>query len=91
MEVDPADVLSRDLDMATPRFALSPLDWSDVSDLFAHFSDPRVIEFLDIDVLTDREEAEGIIAWARTSRAEACTASVSCGPSVQHALRIRSA
>lgn len=37
---------------------------TDVDDLFAHFSDPVVTEFLDFAPLSRREEAEDIIAWA---------------------------
>ena len=40
------------------------LDAQDVGDLFAHFSDPAVTEYLDIAPLTGKERAAEIIAWA---------------------------
>jgi ribosomal-protein-alanine N-acetyltransferase len=58
------------LDLATARFTLTPLDWSDAPDLLAHFADPEVIEFLDIDAMEDLDEAEGVVAWARSVRDE---------------------
>jgi ribosomal-protein-alanine N-acetyltransferase len=62
--------LDGDLELTTARFVLNPLDWKDAPDILAHFADPAVIEYLDIEALTDLEEAEGIIGWARSVRAE---------------------
>ena len=62
--------LDGDLKLTTDRFVLDPLDWGDAPDVLAHFADPEVIAFLDIEALEDLDEAEGIIAWARTVRAE---------------------
>lgn len=62
--------LDGDLEFTTPRFALNPLAWSDAADILAHFADEAVTAWLDIDPLTDLDEAEGIIAWARNVREE---------------------
>jgi ribosomal-protein-alanine N-acetyltransferase len=64
------DVLSGDLELKTESFTLEPLRWADGPDLLAHFSDPEVTQWLDIEPLEDLEEAEGIVAWARTALAE---------------------
>lgn len=50
--------------LATARFALEPLQRSDRDDLFAHFSDPATVEFMDIDPLADISGADETIAWA---------------------------
>lgn len=49
-------------------FDLRPLEEGDADDLFGHFADPRVVEFMDIDALADVAEAVRIIRWARTLR-----------------------
>ena len=54
--------------LAAPGLALAPLSEHDAPDLMAHFSDPRVTEFLDIDPLANLDEAMAIIAWAQELR-----------------------
>ena len=58
MAVNPPEEL--ELDGLTVR-RLSP---ADADDLFAHFSDPQVTEFLDFSTLRSCDEAEAIINWA---------------------------
>jgi ribosomal-protein-alanine N-acetyltransferase len=50
--------------LTTARFDLSPLDPSDRQDLFAHFSDPATVQFMDIAPMTAIEQADETIAWA---------------------------
>ena len=50
--------------LTTARFELSPLTQGDRTDIFAHFSDPQTVEYMDIDPLPDLAAAEAIIAWA---------------------------
>jgi ribosomal-protein-alanine N-acetyltransferase len=50
--------------LSTGRFHLKPLGPEDRDDLFAHFSDPATVAYMDIDPLTDVSEADGTIAWA---------------------------
>jgi ribosomal-protein-alanine N-acetyltransferase len=50
--------------LRTARFALAPLDHDDLDDLFAHFADPQVTEYLDIRPLAGRSDAREIIDWA---------------------------
>jgi ribosomal-protein-alanine N-acetyltransferase len=50
--------------LSTARFSLSPLQHSDRDDLFAHFSDPATVEFMDIAPMTAIAEADEAIAWA---------------------------
>jgi ribosomal-protein-alanine N-acetyltransferase len=45
-------------------FDLRPMREGDAPDLLAHFSDPAVTEFMDIEPLTTIEEARSIIHWA---------------------------
>ncbi|MGH6965658.1 MAG: GNAT family N-acetyltransferase [Phenylobacterium sp.] len=49
--------------LSTARFDLAPLQPSDRQDLFAHFSDPATVEFMDIAPMTDIAEADETIAW----------------------------
>ena len=61
--------LDGDLELTIGGFRLRPLgDW-DAGDLFAHFADPRVVAFMDIEPLADMDQACHIIAWARAQRA----------------------
>lgn len=46
-------------------YSLSPLARGDARDLLALFSDPEVVEFMDIDPLRGLDEARDIIDWAR--------------------------
>jgi RimJ/RimL family protein N-acetyltransferase len=50
--------------LSTQRFSLTPLLPSDRDDLFAHFSDPPTVEFMDIAPMTSVAEADETIAWA---------------------------
>ncbi len=50
--------------LTTERFELTPLQGRDRDDLFAHFSDPATVEFMDIDPLVDISGADETIAWA---------------------------
>jgi ribosomal-protein-alanine N-acetyltransferase len=60
--------LDGDLALATRSFRLKPLDEPDAVDLFAHYADPGVVEFMDIEPLTDIEQARHIIGWAMSQR-----------------------
>jgi ribosomal-protein-alanine N-acetyltransferase len=55
--------------LAAGRFDLRPLEAGDAEDLLAEFADPRVVEWMDIEPLTNIEEARAIIGWARDQRA----------------------
>ena len=61
--------LGGDMELTIGGFRLAPLIDADAGDLFAHFADPRVVEFMDIEPLTEIEQACQIIAWAVTQRA----------------------
>jgi ribosomal-protein-alanine N-acetyltransferase len=50
--------------LSTERFDLTPFDPSDRQDLFAHFSDPATVEFMDIAPMTAISQADDTIAWA---------------------------
>lgn len=54
---------------ATADFDLSPLREGDGADLLAHFADPRVVEFMDIDPVAGLDEAVAIVGWATSQRA----------------------
>jgi ribosomal-protein-alanine N-acetyltransferase len=68
-------VIVADPDLAGPLvfevagFTLAPLESADAGDLLAHFADPYVTAYMDIDPLTALDEAEAIIAWAHSRRA----------------------
>jgi ribosomal-protein-alanine N-acetyltransferase len=57
------------LRLAAGRFDLAPLGAADAGDLLAEFSDPRVVEWMDIDPLRDLDEALAIVGWAADMRA----------------------
>jgi [ribosomal protein S5]-alanine N-acetyltransferase len=61
--------LAGDLILAVGPFRLRPLEDADAPALLAHFADPRVVEFMDIDPLATLAEAEAIVAWAKSQRA----------------------
>jgi ribosomal-protein-alanine N-acetyltransferase len=61
--------LSGDLILAAGRFELRPLEMTDAPDLLAEFSDPRVVEWMDIDPLNELDEARAIVSWAQAQRA----------------------
>jgi len=50
--------------LSTERFELAPLRPGDRQDLFAHFSDPATVEFMDIAPMTEITQADETIAWA---------------------------
>lgn len=52
------------LELATDRFVLRPLTARDAGGLLAHFGDPEVTEFMDIDPLRTLGEAQAVVAWA---------------------------
>lgn len=54
--------------LRTRRFSLAPLSDDDAADLFAHFGDPRVTEFLDIRPLTGLPGAREVVDWAEALR-----------------------
>ena len=56
--------LSGDLALRAGSFDLTPLCAADAPDVLAEFSDPRVVEWMDIDPLHDLDEANLIIGWA---------------------------
>ena len=59
-----------DLLITTPRLTLRPLTDSDADDLFAIFSDPRVMRYWSTPAWTDREQALRMVASDRESLAE---------------------
>ncbi len=61
--------LGGDLFLTADAYELRPLDDADARELFLHFSDPRVVEFMDIDPLEHLDEAHDIIGWAQRRRA----------------------
>ena len=50
--------------LSTARFDLAPLQPSDRDGLFAHLSDPRTVEYMDIEPFADPAAADAMIAWA---------------------------
>jgi ribosomal-protein-alanine N-acetyltransferase len=67
--IAPDPDLSGDLAIAVGGLDLRPLDDADAGDLLAHFADPAVVEYMDIDTLTQIDEARAIIDWAKGQRA----------------------
>ena len=67
--ITPDPDLRGSLDLELTGFRLSPLRSADAPDLLAHFADPRVVEFMDIDPLAEIEQAHRIIDWAVGQRA----------------------
>ena len=67
--ITPDPDLGGPLDMRVAGFALSPLAPADAHDLFAHFADARVVEFMDIAPLCQVEQAHAIVDWAVGQRA----------------------
>jgi ribosomal-protein-alanine N-acetyltransferase len=61
--------LSGELRLAAGRFDLVPLSADDAGDLLGEFSDPRVVEWMDIEALRGIDEARLIIGWALGQRA----------------------
>ena len=61
--------LSGDLKIELEAFDLSPLSATDIPDVLDEFSDPRVVEWMDIEPLKFFDEAAAIIAWAENQRA----------------------
>jgi len=61
--------LTGDLTLTVGDFDLRPLEAADARDLLIHFSDPAVTRFMDIDPMTDLDQAEAVIQWAVSQRA----------------------
>ena len=61
--------LSGNLKLSAGPFDLEPLSMSDAADVLAEFSDPRVVEWMDIEPLRTTAEAALIIRWAEDRRA----------------------
>jgi len=64
-----ADLLAGDLKLSTARFELAPMASLDAEDIFAAFSDPEVVRFMDIDPQVDVAQSQAVIAWAQHLRA----------------------
>ena len=64
-----AVLLAGELKLSTARFDLAPLTPGDAEDLFASFSDPEVVRFMDIDPHVDINQTQEVIAWAEGMRA----------------------
>ena len=62
------DLGDDELTLSVGGLDLRLLEDADAGDLLAHFSDPSVVEFMDIDPLNEIAQAAGIIDWARTLR-----------------------
>jgi ribosomal-protein-alanine N-acetyltransferase len=56
-------------ELATARYRLRPLKDDDAADLFAHFGDPTVTEFLNIHPFEAKSDAFDVIDWAKAMRA----------------------
>jgi ribosomal-protein-alanine N-acetyltransferase len=67
--ISPDPDLGGDLDLTVDAFRLAPLVGDDAGELFAHYADPRVVAFMDIEPLADLEQACHIIDWAISQRA----------------------
>jgi ribosomal-protein-alanine N-acetyltransferase len=63
--ITPDPDLTGNLRLSAGLFDLAPLAVEDAPDLLAEFSDPRVVEFMDIDPLQSLDEALVIIGWAQ--------------------------
>ncbi|MDB5427447.1 MAG: N-acetyltransferase [Phenylobacterium sp.] len=50
--------------LASANYELTPLSSADRADLFAHLSDARTVEHMDIEPLADLAGADAVIAWA---------------------------
>jgi RimJ/RimL family protein N-acetyltransferase len=56
-------------EVKTARCNLAVLSAHDTAELYAHFSQPQVAEFLDIEPLAKLEDAAAIVEWAESLRA----------------------
>jgi len=61
-------VLEGPCELTAGPFALAPLCDADIDDLFAHFSDPKVTEFLDIEPVEARFQTWDVVDWANGVR-----------------------
>lgn len=52
----------------TAGYVLRPIHEGEEDDLLAHFSDPRVTEYLDIEDFTGRDDVRRLLAWAGSIR-----------------------
>ena len=69
-DTSPLEALARRNGLHVEGLVLRLLEESDAPDVLAHFADPRVVEFLDIDPLSTLEDALDTIGWAQTVCAE---------------------
>jgi len=76
-----ADLLAGELRLGTARFELAPLTPADAEDLFASFSDPEVVRFMDIEPHVDVTQTQAVIDWAQRQRRE--------GQGARWAIRLR--
>jgi ribosomal-protein-alanine N-acetyltransferase len=63
-----AQQLAGELRLSTARFDLGPLTHTDAEDLFAAFSDPEVVRYMDIDPHVDVAQSLAVIDWAERQR-----------------------
>lgn len=66
--IAPDPDLSGDLRIRTEAFELTPLTLDDAGDVLNEFSDPGVVEWMDIEPLETLEEALSIVDWAESQR-----------------------
>lgn len=50
--------------LATANYILTPMARSDRAELFAHLSDAKTVEHMDVEPLSDLKAADAVIAWA---------------------------
>ena len=67
--IAPDPDLSGDLGVTAGAFALRPLEMADAGELLSEFSDPGVVEWMDIEPLGHIDEARAIVGWAQNQRA----------------------
>ncbi len=63
------EVLEGPCQLTAADFVLAPLCDTDIDDLFAHFGDPTVTQFLDIEPVEARFQTWDVIDWANGVRA----------------------
>ncbi len=61
--------LTGDLTFVVGPYLLAPLHDADAPELLAHLADPRVVEYMDIEPMTAIDQAEAVVAWAKSQRA----------------------
>lgn len=63
-------ILAGDVGLRTARFELWPLAGPDAADLLDEFSDAEVVRYMDIEAHDDIAQAQAVIEWTQTIRAE---------------------